>query len=324
MNQNGFLSLLFATFCGCNGNGSNEASPIELRTAGNITCVNRAGSTTCFAGKYPKLWDGTSLPDVPIVFHRPKATARVVGPQWVCLDDGKCFGDATLGSLEAVETVLKPPNFRGDHVSAHINLLCWLGPDKHPDCVGENWSYFRNMSGADIRDLATEYEDIELNSLEICGTTRSGVKCEPLSVHADESAELIREFEGYEKPCLDEYYVCARRRDNVTEVTCWFDGKPDIKRSGVLEYSCGGEACLNFGNRVECYSHDSSRVKKFEVELVQISAGTFHFCGVTKANQVLCRTLNDKGEDYFSEHRSLEFISLESWRELLAEPKSKE
>ena len=287
--------LLFAIVCGCSGNGSNDATPIELRTAANITCVNR-----------------------------PKATARVVGPQWVCLDDGKCFGDATLGSLEAAETILKPPNFRGDHVSGHINVLCWLGPDKHPNCVGENWSYFRNMSGADIRDIATEYEDIELSSLEICGTTRSGVKCEPLSVHADESPELFREFEGYEKPCLDEYYVCARRRDNVTEVTCWFDGKPDIKRSGVLEYSCGGEACLNFGNRVECYSHDSSRVKKFEVELVQISAGTFHFCGVTKANQVLCRTLNDKGEDYFSTHRSLEFISLESWRELLAEPRSKE
>lgn len=320
------------TAVGCSE--AKKTTQIELMTSGIITCVNQRGGTTCFAGRYPAFWDGYSLPDAPIVFHRPDARTRVVGPATICLENGECFGDPSIGSLEAAEIILQPPEFGTSQVSSSWNLMCWLGDGK-PNCWGHDWDHFVRLSAEDIRDFSAGYTDISLNNYGICGTTSNGVNCGPLAKHASDAPELFFEFEGYEAPCQGELYVCARKVGSPSDVTCWFALPPEeamrlndaygvypqVVKKGVVEYSCGGKACLNFGDRVECYSHENMDGDRYDVKVRELSAGNFHFCGVTEENEVVCRDWGDMPTNFYEKHRSIELLSLESWRELLKSSK---
>ena len=275
------------------------------------------------------------MPDASIVFHRPDARTRVVGPATICLENGECFGDPSIGSLEAAEIILQPPEFGTSQVSSSWNLMCWLDAGRRPTCWGHHWGMTATHSKEELRRFADPYTDVSLTNFRLCGTTSTGVGCEPLSVHADESSVNYREFEGFEAPCQDELYVCARKVGSPSDVTCWFSLPreeamrlndaygmyPRLVKKGVVEYSCGGKACLNYGDRVECYSHENMDGDRYDVKVRELSAGNFHFCGVTEEDEVLCRDWGDMPANFYEKHRSIELLSLESWRELLKSSK---
>ena len=324
---------LLITVVGCSE--AKKTTPIELMTSGIITCVNQGGGTTCFAGRYPAFWDGKSMPDAPIVFHRPDARARVVGPWVICLEDGVCFGDPWIGTLEAAEIILQPPEF-GSNLSTSLNLMCWLDAAGKPECWGHRWGLTSGLSSEELRRFSGRYSDMSVSNHSLCGSTSTGVSCEPLSIYANDHDGLFLEFEGFEAPCQDELYVCARKVGSPSDVTCWFALPPEeamrlndaygvypqVVKKGVLEYSCGGKACLNFGDRVECYSHENMDGERYDVKVRELSAGHFHFCGVTEGNEVLCRDWGDMPANFYEKHRSIELLSLESWRELMESSKT--
>lgn len=311
---------------------------IELLTSGVVTCVNYGGGTTCFAGRHPTSWDGESLPAVPIVFHRPDLQTRVVGPLMICLEDGSCFGDPAVGSIEAAEVLLQPNGYGTSQVSSSWNLLCWLDAAGRPKCWGHHWDPMVRLGAQDLRVFSETYTDISLNNHRICGTNSTGVHCGPLASHATDAPELSFEFEGYEVSCQGELYVCARKVGAPSDVTCWFADPPEVAmrkndpygfyprvvKKGVVEYSCGGKACLNFGDRVECYSHENMDGDRYDLKVKKLSAGNFHFCGVAEENEVVCRDWGNMGASFYEKHRSIEFLSLESWRELLEKKNPRE
>lgn len=289
---------------GCEQHQLNQA--LELKVKGVVTCVNIGESSTCFGGLQPELWDGAGLPDVPILFHRPDKTVAMVAPYQICLEDGTCYGDARIGSLAAAEVVLQPIDMRTvTELAGDINIVCWRDTSGEVECRGE----------AGVRPPQHKYKDIVMDSQTFCGSVDGATQCESLLADTQNEGPGSLRWEGYERPQMSETLLCARKINEPGEVRCRFEEGPQITLERVKEYGAGELACFNFGKRVECRSKHGD-VSRFDVEVHSLAVGTNHFCGITTNGELLCRYLNDKIQTMARENRQLEFLSLESWKEV--------
>lgn len=318
------LFALTSILFGCDADQRKNVAK-EIYSSGAITCVNHGAGSTCFGGAYPQHWDTTTMPNASIIFHRPDNNVKLVGPFQICLDDGACFGDPVIGSLEAAEVVLQPIEASGS-LAAHINIVCQQNQDETVKCWGHNWGPLRAFTSEQIASVSARFSEIAINSTTICGTTKDGVECSPLWTEPHEDSPQFKTFKGFEKTCMNDALLCARSRDSPSDIFCEFEpeevgGTPKrVNFGGVVEYGCGSQVCLNRGGKVECHARDGG-VKTFDVQIQKLSVGSYQFCGLSLDGDVICRSFDDKVEKLYDEYRGIELLSLESWRNL--EGKSK-
>ena len=315
------LFLLLPTV-GC----QTETTPprIEILTGGVLTCINVDDDTTCFGGEVPNQWDGQTMPEASIVFHRKGETAKVVSEFSVCTSSGECFGDPIVG-IDASAVALAPINY--DHwreVKSSRNLTCATDHADQLDCWGDEWGMFFSPK-EDLHFPRTQFDAFSVGQAELCGT-RDGV----LSCYSLYSGEVTGKVTGnYHEPCTGFPLVCARHGEQGSTIACWDTlyrgcdppielGKPTHIHEGVLEYGCyAGSRCFNRGDSVECFD-SKEQSHSYDLELTQLSVGAAHFCGINPEGHVVCRTFEDLSK--LRNYRLLAPIPRNAWLDL-ATPK---